>query len=59
MRRRDSLPAVRSAPLAAGLSLSLVSAWLAGLFAGWLAHGALHLLLAGALVLFPWKALRA
>jgi hypothetical protein len=51
------LPAVRSG--AAALSFVLASAWLAGLFAGRLAGGALHLLLVGALVLFPWRALRA
>jgi len=50
---------VRSGVLAAALSLLCLSAWLAGLFAGWLAHGALHLLLAGALALFPWRALRS
>jgi hypothetical protein len=48
-----------TASSAAALSFALASAWLAGLFAGRLAGGALHLLLAGALILFPWKALRA
>lgn len=45
-------------PGAAALSFALASAWLAGLFAGRLAGGALHLLLAAALALFPWRALR-
>jgi hypothetical protein len=55
---RDSLPAVRPAAPAAALSFLLASAWLAGLLAGRLAGGALHLLLVGALAVFPWKALR-
>jgi hypothetical protein len=43
----------------AALALSLVSLWMAGLFSGIVAGGALHLLLLGALLLFPWRALRA
>ncbi len=46
-------PLIRSA-----LALLLFSGWLALLFAGWTAGGAVHLLLVGAAVLFPWKALR-
>jgi hypothetical protein len=41
------------------LALLLFSGWLALLFAGLAAGGAVHLLLVGAAVLFPWKALRA
>lgn len=40
------------------LALLLFSGWLALLFAGLAAGGAVHLLLAGAAALFPWKALR-
>lgn len=36
------------------LSLLALSGWLVALFAGFAAGGAVHLLLAGALVLFPW-----
>jgi hypothetical protein len=44
-------------PLArAALALLLFTAWLALLFAGHAAGGAVHLLLLGALALFPWKA---
>jgi len=50
---------VRSGAPAAALSLLLASGWLAGLFAGRLAGGALHALLVAALAVFPWKALRA
>lgn len=39
------------------LALLLFSAWLALLFGGLAGGGAVHLLLAGAAVLFPWKAL--
>lgn len=46
-------PSTRSA-----LALLLFSGWLALLFAGFAAGGAVHLLLAAAAVLFPWKALR-
>jgi len=44
-------PFVRSAA-----ALLLFSAWLALLFAGLVAGGAVHLLLLAALALFPWKA---
>lgn len=44
-------PAIRAAA-----GLILISAWLALLFSGWAFRGAVHLLLAAALVLFPWRA---
>ncbi len=50
---------MRSAYPAAALAALLASGWLAGLFAGRLAGGALHLLLAASLAIFPWKALRS
>ena len=40
------------------LALLLFTGWLALLFMGYAAGGAVHLLLAGALGLFPWGALR-
>lgn len=40
-------------------SLLLFSGWLALLFSGVAAGGAIHLLLAGSLALFPWRALRS
>jgi hypothetical protein len=43
----------------AAVALLLFSAWLALLFAGYAGGGAVHLLLAAALALFPWRALRA
>ena len=49
---RAMSPLTRSA-----LALLLFSGWLALLFTGWAAGGAVHLLLAAAAVLFPWKAL--
>ncbi|HYG63088.1 MAG TPA: hypothetical protein VEL74_10945 [Thermoanaerobaculia bacterium] len=46
-------------PLArAVLALVLFTAWLALLFAGFALGGAVHLLLAGSLALFPWRSLR-
>ncbi len=42
----------------AAASLALFSGWLALLFAGFAAGGAVHLLLAGSLALFPWRAAR-
>ncbi len=45
-------PGVRAA-----CALLLFSSWMGLLFAGVLLGGALHLLLLGALVLFPWRAL--
>ena len=44
--------------LRAALALVLFTGWLALLFVGYAAGGAVHLLLAGALGLFPWRALR-
>jgi|GEM_PF-2224016 len=38
-------------------ALLLFSAWMGLLFAGFLLHGALHLLLVAAALLFPWRAL--
>jgi len=38
--------------------MALLSAWLLLLFVGWALGGAVHLLLAVALWLFPWKWLR-
>ena len=40
------------------LAFLLFSGWMALLFSGHAAGGAVHLLLAGALGVFPWKALR-
>jgi hypothetical protein len=40
------------------LALLLLSGWMALLFAGLAAGGAVHLLLAAAVGVFPWKALR-
>lgn len=37
-------------------ALTLFSGWLALLFAGFAGGGAVHLLLLGALALFPWRA---
>lgn len=45
--------------LRAALSLASLSAWLVLLFAGWTAGGAVHLLFAASLALFPWRALRS
>jgi hypothetical protein len=47
------------ATVRAALALSLLSLWMAGLFSGIFAGGAVHLLFAGSLLLFPWRALRA
>jgi hypothetical protein len=46
-------PVVRAA-----LAFSLVSLWMAGLFSGVFLGGAVHLLLLGSCLLFPWRALR-
>jgi hypothetical protein len=43
---------------AAGAFL-LLSLWMAGLFAGFALGGAVHLLFAAALAVFPWRAVRA
>jgi hypothetical protein len=50
---------MRSPTLRAAAALLLFSSWLALLFAGFVFGGGVHLLLLGALVLFPWKALAA
>ena len=47
---------MRSPTLRAALALLLLSAWMALLFAGFAGGGAVHLLLLGAAVLFPWRA---
>jgi hypothetical protein len=44
--------------LRTALALILFTAWLGLLFVGYAWGGAVHLLLAGALGLFPWRALR-
>jgi hypothetical protein len=43
----------------AAAALLLFSAWMGLLFAGFLLHGALHLLLVVVALLFPWRALAA
>lgn len=51
---------VRLAPLPrATIAFALLSTWLVALFAGFAGGGAVHLLLAGTLFAFPWRALRA
>jgi hypothetical protein len=51
---------LRLAPLPrAALGFALLAIWLVVLFAGFAGGGAVHLLLAGALIVFPWRALRA
>jgi hypothetical protein len=50
---------VRSPTARAALALVLFSSWLALLFWGFAFGGAVHLLLAGALALFPWRTLAA
>lgn len=47
-----------TATLRTSLALLLFTGWLALLFMGLAGGGAVHLLLAGALGLFPWRALR-
>jgi len=41
----------------AAIALLLFSSWLTLLFSGFALRGAVHLLLAAALLLFPWRAL--
>ena len=48
---------MRSPTLRAAAALLLFSSWLALLFAGFVFRGGVHLLLLGALLLFPWRAL--
>ncbi|HEX9943930.1 MAG TPA: hypothetical protein VGG03_18105 [Thermoanaerobaculia bacterium] len=50
---------MRSPTARAALALLLFSSWLALLFAGFVFAGAVHLLLLAALILFPWRALKA
>jgi membrane protein required for beta-lactamase induction len=50
---------MRSPNVRAALALTLFSGWMALLFWGFALGGAIHLLLAGALALFPWRAMRA
>jgi hypothetical protein len=42
----------------AAAALLLFSAWMGLLFAGFLLHGALHLLLVAAAWLFPWRSVQ-
>ena len=44
--------------LRAALAFGLVAAWLGLLLSGFAWGGAVHLLLGGALVAFPWRAAR-
>ena len=53
------MPEMRSPVLRAALALTLFSGWMALLFWGFALGGGVHLLLAGALGLFPWWAARA
>jgi len=41
------------------ISSALLSAWLILLFIGWSFGGAVYLLLAAALILFPWRQLKS
>jgi hypothetical protein len=41
----------------AAVALLLLSGWMGLLFAGFLFHGAIHLLLVVAAALFPWRSL--
>ncbi|MEO6192939.1 MAG: hypothetical protein ABIS20_08010 [Thermoanaerobaculia bacterium] len=50
---------MRTPTLRAAISLTLFSGWLALLFWGFAFGGGVHLLLAAALALFPWRAARA
>lgn len=55
--RCDSFRAMSTLPRSA-LALLLFSGWMALLFTGLTAGGAVHLLLAGAAAVFPWRAVR-
>ena len=46
---------MRSPTARAALALLLFSGWIGLFFAGFALGGAIHLLLVGALVLFPWR----
>lgn len=50
---------LRHATFRAALSVSALSAWLVLLFVGWVGGGAVHLLFAASLALFPWRATAA
>jgi hypothetical protein len=50
---------MRSPTVRAALALTLFSGWLALLFWGFAFGGAVHLLLAAGLALFPWRAAAA
>ena len=58
-RPDGSLPPVPRATARATIALGLVGLWMALLFAGLAAGGAVHLLLLAALAVFPWRALRS
>lgn len=49
---------MRSPTLRAGAAIALVSGWMVALFAGVAGGGAIHLALAAALAVFPWRSLR-
>lgn len=49
---------MRSPMLRASLAALLGSSWMALLFAGFAFGGGIHLLLLGALALFPWREAR-
>jgi hypothetical protein len=51
-------PAVPRATARATIALGLVGLWMALLFAGLAAGGAVHLLLLAAVAVFPWRALK-
>jgi hypothetical protein len=50
---------MRTPTLRAALALLLFSGWMALLFWGFAFGGAVHLLLAAGVALFPWRALAA
>lgn len=50
---------MRSPTVRTIVALLLFTSWLALLFAGFAFRGGVHLLLLGALALFPWKELAA
>jgi hypothetical protein len=52
------VPPVRTPTRQLALSVCLLSAWLTLLMLGWNFGGAVYLLLAASLVVFPWRALR-
>jgi hypothetical protein len=56
---RDKFSPMRSPTIRAALALLLFSGWIALLFWGFAFGGAVHLLLAAGLGVFPWKAAAA